>query len=71
MFCDHPGTISCGTTALRGGLTDGSTVTYTPSDNAQLIGPTTITCMNGQWSAPVPKCRGESMYKDHIRAIIL
>lgn len=63
VFCDHPGVISCGSTALRGGLIDGGMVTYTPAANAQLIGPTTLTCKNGKWSAPVPKCRCELMHE--------
>ena len=62
VFCEHAGTIPCGTTSLRGGLTDGTTITYTASPNAELIGATTITCNNGKWSAPVPKCRCKLIY---------
>ena len=59
VFCDDPGSINCATKAIRGAFIDGSTVTYIPNNNAQLIGATTLTCNNGEWSAPRPQCRSE------------
>lgn len=57
LFCEHPGSIPCGTTALTGSLTDGSKLTFTPADGVQLVGATTITCKDGKWSDSMPKCR--------------
>ena len=62
VFCDDPGSISCETTKpIQGAFTDGSTVTYMPNNNAELIGATTLICNIGVWSAPRPQCRSELM----------
>ena len=63
VFCDDPGSISCATTKpIQGAFTDGSTVTYIPNNNVELIGATTLTCDNGVWLAPRPQCRSKLIY---------
>lgn len=59
MFCEDPGRIPCASRSLQGALTDGSTFTYNILPGYELIGAKTITCKNGKWSAPAPKCRGK------------
>jgi len=60
VFCGPYEFISCGTTSNSGGRTIGAKVTYTPANNAMLIGPSVITCeRGGKWSSPMPTCRSK------------
>ena len=58
-MCPEPETVANGNVRAFGN-TEGSVAHYACDSNYELVGRSTITCSNGQWSHEAPTCECEN-----------